>query len=117
MEFAAGTITINAALGGWVNVTFNTGWGNTGGGNQTCQYKKVGDLVFLRGLATRSSGSATTMFTLPSGFRPASADRYPALTDSGGHAAVTIDASGNVAYLGGSPADYITVSGIVFSTG
>jgi hypothetical protein len=112
----SGSLQATTAGLAWVSVTFNTGWGDTGGGNQTCQYKKFGDFVFLRGLATRSSGVLTTMFALPSGFRPAAGLRFPALTDAGAHAAVTIDTSGNVADLVGSPTDYISLDGIIFST-
>lgn len=112
----AGGFQCTTAGAAWTNVTFNTGWGNTGGGNQTCQYKKFGDIVFIRGLASRSSGAETIIFTLPSGFRPPASDRFPCLTDAGGPASVTIDTGGNVAYLVGSPTDYITLSGIWFST-
>lgn len=115
LDVAGGFQCTTAGLA-WTNVTFNTGWGNTGGGNQTCQYKKFGDFVFLRGLASRSSGSETIIFTLPSGFRPPANDRFPCLTDAAGHASVTIDTGGNVAYIVGSPTDYITISGIWFST-
>lgn len=55
----------------WVALPFAAGWGNFGGGYQTCQYRKHGDMVQLRGLAaTTTTTAATTMGTLPAGFRP-----------------------------------------------
>lgn len=36
---------------GWIDVSFATDWDNYGTGWQTCEYKKIGDFVMLRGLA------------------------------------------------------------------
>ena len=52
----------------WTNVTFQNSWANMGG-YQAVQYRKVGDMVQMRGMM----GSGTmgqTAFTLPVGFRP-----------------------------------------------
>lgn len=57
----------------WTAVTFENSWENLGGFWQTCQYRKVDDMVQLRGACTYngSIGTATTLFILPVGFRPA----------------------------------------------
>lgn len=58
----------------WTPVTFTNSWVNFGGVYNTCQYRKVGDIVYLRGLM--SSGTiGLASFTLPAGFRPP-ADLY-----------------------------------------
>lgn len=54
----------------WTDVSFNTGWANRGSGFGDIQYRLVDDIVYLRGLARRTSGTAIVVFTLPTGFRP-----------------------------------------------
>jgi len=53
---------------GWINLTLVNSWAVTLG--ETPQYRKLNGIVYLRGLIT--GGSATTVATLPVGFRPAS---------------------------------------------
>lgn len=57
----------------WINLTFSTGWTNLAAGYQTCQYRKVGDLVTMRGLAMINTALGTptaSVTTLPAGYRP-----------------------------------------------
>jgi hypothetical protein len=98
----------------WAALTFNTGWANFGGSNGNAQYKKVGDLVFLRGLITRSSGSETVIGTLPEGFRPPAAYYYTTASDSG-YGRLHITSAGQVIY-GAGGLTWFSLSGIVFST-
>lgn len=99
----------------WANVTFNTGWGDYGGSYQTAQYKKFGDLVIIRGLVVRSSGSSTTIFTLPVGYRPPAFIVTPIVSnDAFGY--ITVGTSGNVILSIGSPTVWVSLSTIVFST-
>lgn len=98
----------------WASVSFNTGWNNLGGGYQATEYKKVGDLVFLRGLSQRSSGTNTTIFTLPSGFRPASTQRFAA-TSAGAFGEIEITTAGLVVITVFVPS-WISLSNICFST-
>jgi hypothetical protein len=64
----------SAATQSWTNVTsFGSCWTNYGNGYQTVQYKKVGDMVYLRGTIYDSSWTLSTcnpVLTLPAGFRP-----------------------------------------------
>ena len=93
----------------WTDVTFQNGWTNFGGGYQTCQYRKVGDIVYLRGLMTHATGNSVA-FTLPAGFRPPAALEYPCVGDivtgtqrinPNPNGAVAVVAKGNV-WLSGS---------------
>lgn len=89
----------------WVSVgggggapAFATNWGNPGAGNPTVQYRKVGNMLFLRGLALRSTSTATspsTIFTLPSGFRPLTNLLFPCAT-SAGYARLQVNSDGTV---------------------
>lgn len=53
----------------WTNLSYANSWANYGAPYQIGQYRKVGDEVQLRGLI-RNGTVNTTMFTLPTGFRP-----------------------------------------------
>lgn len=66
------TILVAAA---WQTPTFQNSWVNfvPDGGQQTVKYRKVGDMIQLRGSC--GNGTAGTIFTLPTGYRPA-ADVY-----------------------------------------
>jgi len=55
----------------WTPVTFNNGWANKGGTDQTCQYRKIGDIVYLRGTMTKTGITyGASAFQLPVGYRP-----------------------------------------------
>ena len=41
-----------------------------------CQYKKIGNQVFVRGCIKGVSANNTTLATLPSGYRPSTTARY-----------------------------------------
>ena len=54
----------------WIPFPFATGWAHYGSGYQSCGYRRLGDMVFLRGLAYIGAGAGTTVGTLPVGYRP-----------------------------------------------
>jgi hypothetical protein len=62
---------LNASLAStaWTAVTYTNSWVDFGAGNQAVQYRKVGDMVQMRGLM-KSGTIGLASFTLPSGFRP-----------------------------------------------
>lgn len=73
----------------WTAVTFTNGWANFGGGYQTAQYRKIGDMVYVRG--TISGGAvATSPFTLPAGFRPPAVMQFPAAIFAGSRTLIVI---------------------------
>jgi hypothetical protein len=98
----------------WTNLTFASGWGNYGFGFRTGQYQKVGDLVFVRGVVARSSGSSDTMATLPVGHRPTQQEPF-AVDSANAHGRVDITTDGDLALLIGTATDYVSLNGIVFS--
>lgn len=57
---------------GWIDVTFENSWYDYAGSWDDVQYRKIGDVVHLKGLARKDSAftSPDTIFTLPEGFRP-----------------------------------------------
>jgi hypothetical protein len=99
----------------WTAVTFQNSWANYGSGWQTAQYRKIGDIVYLRGLIA-GGASATTAFTLPVGFRPPSSLLFAVDKETLTHGRLDVLSSGNVApsWLAGSSA-YFGLDGIQFS--
>jgi hypothetical protein len=54
----------------WTAMPLASGWSNFAAGFQTAQYRKVGDIVYARGVVQAAAGAASTIATLPAGFRP-----------------------------------------------
>lgn len=53
---------------GWTNVSLENGWSNLG--NRTTQYRKIGNIVYVRGTITGGTQtSQTTLFTFDIGYR------------------------------------------------
>jgi hypothetical protein len=77
----------------WTPVVFQNGWADLAGW-QAMQYRRVGDVVQLRGVITAGAIGAVA-FTLPVGFRPPAA-LQSATTSNGAFGAFTIAANGNV---------------------
>jgi hypothetical protein len=60
-----------AAPGAWQTpAAFGTSWSDYGAGQEAVRYRKVGQEVIGVGLAKRTAGAVTTIYTLPVGFRP-----------------------------------------------
>ena len=101
---------VDGSLGAWNNLSFGSGWTNYGSGYQTCQYRRFGDRVHLRGLASNTSTGAT-IGTLPVGYRPTAGrlilnlQAYPSGAMLEGGYRVDIDTSGNILAVGWTPAN------------
>lgn len=66
----------------WTNVTFQNGWVNFGAPYQNVQYRKIGDIVYVRGMM--KSGTINQIaFTLPAGFRPPAEVYLPTTSNAG----------------------------------
>lgn len=89
----------------WISVvTFLNSWANFGGGFQTLQYRKIGDIVYVRGTVAGGTVGANVC-NLPVGYRP------PALieTSSSANALMAtfrVYASGDIETTAGSNARF-----------
>lgn len=99
----------------WTAVNFNTGWVDYGGGYDEVKYKKVGDLIFLRGLCKRTSGSSTLVTTLPVGYRPTTPQIF-AIASNSAYGQVDIYGNGEVHASIASHSVWVSLAGLVFST-
>jgi len=79
----------------------------------TPQYRKLGDVVEIRGLI--KSGATGSAFTLPAGFRPFQSDETFAVVANNAFGQVSISASTGIGTVTGS-ATFTYLSGIRFST-
>ena len=77
----------------WINATLTNGWIPFSAANPTLQYRKVGDMVHLRGLLKGgTSGPAIT--TLPAGYRPPMQILAPSISTDGKACRLTFETSG-----------------------
>lgn len=56
---------------GWISLTLNEGWSMNDYTTEQPMYRKVGNLVMLRGLVNATTAAGNLIATLPAGFRPA----------------------------------------------
>ncbi len=100
----------------WIPMAFATGWQSYGSGYQPGGYRKLGDMVFLKGLVTQVAGAAATIHNLPAGYRPGGTVIAGALTSTG-MARYDISTGGVMTTSGTiSVGNWVCLDGISFST-
>ena len=57
---------------GWTPITFTSNWKSYGGSFATCEVRRIGSVVYMKGLAsnTASAGTGSVIGTIPAQFRP-----------------------------------------------
>jgi hypothetical protein len=117
-DFSATGVSTFTRFSSWTPVAFTAGWADVGASGsstyESCQYRKLGDMVQIRGLVKRSSGSATVIFVLPTGHRPLKrAWRTCQIYDTSYKTArVDVDTAGNVVivdYGGATAVNYLSL--------
>jgi hypothetical protein len=97
---------------------FTNSWNNYGGSFRGAQYRKVGDVVQLRGLI-KSGTLGAAAFTLPVGYRPGAAELLGQAGSTTGSnnafARVDVNSAGGI-IPAGSTNDFVSLSGFYFST-
>jgi hypothetical protein len=83
----------------WTAPTLLNGWVNYGGEWATAAYRKVGDIVYIRGLVKDGSVPAD-IFVLPTGYRPPAGVLFA--VDTGTPGRLDVHADGRVAAQAGS---------------
>jgi hypothetical protein len=97
----------------WTAPAFLNGWGNFGSGYAPAGYRKIGDIVSLRGLV--SGGTVgQPVFVLPVGFRPAHNNIFAVDGYNHIHCTLDINVNGNTTFGNGSNT-HISMSGVSFS--
>lgn len=104
------------AFGPWYNLSLFSGWSNAGSGYQTAQYRKIGDVVHLRGLVV-SSSTSSNVAQLPTGYWPTAGRLIFALWTGTTNYRVDVTTSGVITCAGWTPAsgNYVALDGIQFT--
>jgi len=97
----------------WNAVTFQNSWVNFGSGYQDAQYRKVGDIVYIRGWV-KGGAAGVAMFTLPAGYRPPAYVHFPAeANDKFG--VMRVGPGGDVLLLIGDVTTHVAINNVIFS--
>jgi len=116
-----GNLAVTGNLGTWTSVTFSGTWADQGS-DSAGRYRKFADVVFVEGFVARSGTTGFSIFTLPSGYRPAKTKIFSTIAKHGGNQVVCkieISTSGVVSMTDPIPAaaiTYVMLDGIQFST-
>jgi hypothetical protein len=116
--FALASIEAGHVIGATNQPAFQNGWASPSGTSDEglSFYKDAWGVVHLQGNAGNVNPSTSTIFTLPTGYRPVK-DLYFAVYGSGGSAAyVQVASSGNVTVIGPSE-NYVGLSNVTFKEG
>jgi hypothetical protein len=106
---AAGNIvSLGATDSGWINIPLGSGWQNYAQGYVGAQYRKIGPLVYMRGLISRTGaavGAGTIVGSLPVGYRPSGGTVILACNAANSrmdsdHQRVDVDINGNIMIFG-----------------
>lgn len=114
---------IAAAEGGdgWQSLSYNSGWADYGAPYTGGEYRRVGDLVYVRGSVKRTSGSDNNIAVLPSDLWPVTRCCFVCSNPTpASFAAIRVDvlhSTGAINWLSaaGGAATWISLDGIVFS--
>lgn len=89
----------------WVSPALSNSWVNFGGAFQAVSYRRVGDIVQMRGSAKNgTTTTGTTIYTLPAGYRPPATHIFATLDGNNNAARFDVDSSGNVTIQTGTNA-------------
>lgn len=80
---------------GWLDLPLSSGISSVSG--YTCQYRKIGKLIKLRGIITNMA-NLNTVATLPAGYRPSVSAKYliSVNTNNGIYAQINVDKNGSL---------------------
>lgn len=110
---------INKTGENWKDVTFSSIWTNLASEHQTVQYRKFGDIVFIRGAPNSGANLWSTypvIFVLPAEYRPLKRNMYATVGSNDAFVRVDVLSTGEVQWIaGGAGNGWISLAGIWFS--
>lgn len=103
------------AGGAWLALPYTAGWVDFTGAFDYAAgaYKRAGDIVFLAGQVTRSSGSSSVIATLPADCHPSERHILTCISN-GAIARIDVHTDGTINQLSGTASSYISLSGQFF---
>ena len=86
---------------GWLNLPLASGITQYASSDQyKCQYRRIGDVVYVIGCVKGISANNTTIATLPEGYRPVNTYRYVNGRNPNGNSILTLTPSGALTFVG-----------------
>lgn len=101
----------NEEMAAWTALTLSNSWVMVGGAYQSARYRKAWGLVELQGYV--KDGSATTVATLPVGYRPTASHLF-GVGGAGGGATIVVASDGTVVANTSGAGVQVSLSGIRF---
>jgi hypothetical protein len=81
---------------------FENGWSNYAGGYATAAYRKVGNVVYIKGLVKGGTIGNVAVFSFPAGYQPALSRMFVAANAAGTAGRLDVLSNGQVRILAGS---------------
>lgn len=108
---ADGTVTMPENDSGWITPTLNSPFTNYGSAFADASYRKINDIVCIQGLVLINGASnGSTIFTLPSGYRPTGSIMFAGFNGNVGHARIDIQSDGDVLLLSQAANSWVTLT-------
>lgn len=99
----------------WIPATLENSWVAFDTSNyHTAEYRKIGDVVYLRGLVKSGSAADADIFTLGAGYKPSRIIIVPGVSFAGA-GQVRIFTNGGVRFHSGGSTTWNSLGGISFS--
>jgi len=98
----------------WTQLPLTNSWVNYDGGHP-CQYRKIGDVVEMRGVV-KNGTLAASIGTLPVGFRPYQTDETLVVFSAGVAVGISITSAGTMTVWSPATNPYVYLDGVRFST-
>lgn len=99
---------------GWTSITPASGWSNYGNSYTNLAYRKIGNVVHLRGVLSGGGTVDAALFTLPAGARPSTKGMYRFAGGTGQD--FYIDMAGKCAPASGTATGQVAFDGVSFLT-
>ena len=102
---------------GWINLTLNSGWTMDNYAAEVPQYRKIGNIVYLRGLVNATALAGNVIATVPVGYRPTGYfNRFACALNQGEFVMIQINANGQINDYakGGSGRGFLSLNGVSF---
>ena len=86
---------------GWLDLSLSSGITQYANNDQyKCQYRKVGDIVYVVGCVKGISANNTTIASMPAGYRPINTYRYMTGRNTTGNSIISIATNGTISFVG-----------------
>ena len=106
----SGNYVVGIVVTSWITPTLLNSWVNFGSGFQSARFRRlISGQVEIQGLVTAGTGPASTVFTLPVGYRPAAALVFATIANNA-IARLDVEADGDVRWQAGGTNAFLSLN-------